>query len=128
MPLPSWHTGQDMITTWLITDGVNLDHLAEIVFTKCLYCKVTIFLFPYPVHLKSTGKLRGKKAHYLKRTMFTNIIRNTSVKNILPAVINVSIVYIALDLYIFIYSLGCNPVLSFSKPTKGINIELRHSN
>ena len=41
-----------MILTWLITGGVNLDHLFKVMSPYVLYCKVTIFPLPHTSSLK----------------------------------------------------------------------------
>lgn len=37
-----------MLLTLFIADDVNLDHLAEAVFARCLHCKLT-FLTPFHI-------------------------------------------------------------------------------
>lgn len=45
-----WHHIRGyMISTWVIMEDVNLDHLIKVVFARFLRCKVTLFSSPCPI-------------------------------------------------------------------------------
>lgn len=76
-----------MLSTWIITIDVNLDHLAEVVFVTFLYCEVTLALLFYThvlwkeIIAKPTHALRVT-LHFLKGMVSTYITWNSSAREI----------------------------------------------
>lgn len=97
------HIILSLLFTWLISVNADLDHLADVVFLKFLYCKVILF-FPFPYYTiwkeVTMHRLLSFKVEYLRK-LFVKCFAQ-EICFFLPIYLFPQLlVYISMDLSIF---------------------------